>query len=265
MCLRFSSFFWMFLIAMELYGCASTGLDHGRWVDLTHAFSEKTIYWPNAEHFRLDKTYDGHASGGYHYSAYRFQAAEHGGTHMDAPIHFDASGATVDQIGLEQTMGSAIVVDVSKVAASDRDLRVGVAEFMAFEKQYGTIPQGSIVLIRTGYDRFWPDTRQYLGTDERGEAAIAKLHFPGLSEEGARWLVEQRGIRAVGLDTASIDEGQSTRFESHRFLAQHSIPIFENLKSLDQLPPTGAFVVALPMKIEGGSGAPLRAIGWVKD
>jgi kynurenine formamidase len=256
-----------FLCLLMLAACApqDAALRNGRWVDLTHSFSAETIYWPNADHFKLEKVYDGHAAGGYHYSANRYSAAEHGGTHMDAPIHFDIKGQTVEKIGIEQTIGSGVVIDVTANSTLHRDYLVGPGDFLAFEAKQGRIPKGSIVLIRTGYDRFWPDARQYLGTDERGESAIPKLHFPGLSPEGARWLVEQRDVRAVGLDTASIDYGQSRLFESHRILALHAVPIFENLKGLDQLPVTGALVVALPMKIEGGSGAPLRAIAFITD
>lgn len=256
-----------FLCLLMLGACApqNAALRNGRWVDLTHSFSPETIYWPNADHFKLEKVYDGHAAGGYHYSANRYSAAEHGGTHMDAPIHFDIKGQTVEKIGIEQTIGPGVVIDVTANSTLHRDYLVGPGDFLAFEAKQGRIPKGSIVLIRTGYDRFWPDARQYLGTDERGESAIPKLHFPGLSPEGARWLVEQRDVRAVGLDTASIDYGQSRLFESHRILALHAVPIFENLKGLDQLPVTGALVVALPMKIEGGSGAPLRAIAFITD
>ena len=103
----------------------------------------------------------------------------------------------------------------------------------------------------------------YLGTRERGEAAVAKLHFPGIHPDAARWLVETRRIKAVGLDTASIDYGQSTLFETHRILYARDIPAFENLMNLDQLPARGASIVALPMKIKGGSGAPLRAVAIV--
>jgi len=255
------------LVMPLLASCAhqQAAFFHGRWVDLSHSFSAETIYWPNAEHFKLEKVYDGHAAGGYHYSANRYAAAEHGGTHMDAPIHFDIKGDTVEKIGINQTIGPGIVVDVTENASKDRDYRVTPSDFLAYEAKEGRIPKGAILLIRTGYDRYWPDPKRYLGTDERGEAAISKLHFPGLSAEGARWLVEQREVRAVGLDTASIDYGQSTLFESHRILALHSIPIFENLKGLDQLPSKGALVVALPMKIAGGSGAPLRAVAFISD
>ena len=252
----------MLSISLHLVGCAQQPAfsDKGTWVDLTHDFSEQTIYWPNADHFKLETVYDGHTQGGYHYSANRYAAAEHGGTHMDAPIHFDIKGQTVDQIPITQTQGPAFVIDVSDKALKNPDYQIGIEALESFERAHGEIQRNSIVLIRTGYDRFWPDARRYLGTDARGDAAIAQLHFPGLSPEAARWLSEKRFIRAVGLDTASIDPGQSRVFESHRIFAVHSIPIFENLKHLDQLPATGSYVMALPMKIEGGSGAPLRAI-----
>ena len=100
----------------------------------------------------------------------------------------------------------------------------------------GRIPRRSIVLLRTGFDRYWPDAERYLGTAERGEAAVPKLHFPGLAEGGARWLVRQRRVKAVGIDTASIDRGQSTDFMSHRVLGAANTPVFENLARLGRLP-----------------------------
>ncbi len=231
-----------------------------RWVDLTHEFSSETVYWPTAEPFKLDVVSEGMTENGYYYSAYQFCAAEHGGTHMDAPVHFAAKAATVDQVPLERLIGPAVVVDVSAKALADRDYRVTVADFTGWEARNGPIPDESMVLLRTGVGRYWPDRRQYLGTDRRGPEAVADLHFPGLHQDAAKWLVTERHIRAVGLDTASIDYGQSTHFESHQVLAAAGVPIMENLANLEQLPARGAFVVALPMKIKAGSGAPLRAV-----
>ena len=113
---------------------------------------------------------------------------------------------------------------------------------------------------KTGFAQFWPDRITYMGTDQRGVEAVAALHFPGLDPEAARWLAEKRQIRAVGLDTPSIDRGQSSDFLSHRVLAAAGISIFENLARLDALPPKHFEVIALPMKIRGGSGAPLRIV-----
>ncbi len=253
------------LAALVLSACAHTPPfpQGGQWLDLSHDFSEKTVYWPTSKPFRLVKDHEGVTDKGFFYAANNFCAAEHGGTHIDAPIHFAARGQFLDQVPLDKLIGPAVVVDVSAKALADRDYRIGVADLTAWEAKHGTVPAGSIVLFHTGYARFWPDAEQYLGTAERGLAGVAKLHFPGLHPEAAAWLVSERRIRAVGLDTASIDYGQSALFESHQVLARRNVPIFENVAQLDRLPATGALVFALPMKIARGSGGPLRIVGWV--
>jgi len=158
-------------------------------------------------------------------------------------------------------MGPAVVVDVSEQAGADRDYQISIEDLQTWESEHGAIPDGSILLFRTGYGQFWPDREAYMGTAERGPQAVFKLHFPGIHPDAARWLVENRVIHAVGLDTPSIDFGQSRFFESHQVLFEANIPAFENVANLDRLPETGAHVIALPMKIEGGSGGPLRMVG----
>lgn len=232
-------------------------------VDLTHPFDAGTIYWPTEEGFVLERGAAGMTGGGYYYEAHRFRSAEHGGTHLDAPIHFAAGRRSTDAIPLEQLVGPAVVVDVTRACDADRDHAVTLADLAAFETAHGRIPDGAIVLLRTGFARFWPDRARYLGTAERGATAVEKLHFPGLSEAAARWLVAERRVHAVGIDTASIDPGISKRFETHQALFTQDVPAFENLANLDRLPPRGFEVVALPMKIAGGSGGPLRAIAIV--
>jgi kynurenine formamidase len=227
-------------------------------VDLSHAFNERSIYWPTATQFKLTEVAEGETEGGWHYSANDFSAAEHGGTHLDAPIHFSATGQKADEIPLRRLVGRAVVVDVSRKALANRDYLVSRADLRAFERENGRILNRSIVLLRTGFDRFWPDAERYLGTAERGAAAVPKLHFPGLDPDAARWLVRQRNLKAVGIDTASIDYGQSSDFRAHRILGAANVPVFENVARLGRLPSRGFMVVALPMKIEGGSGGPLR-------
>ena len=240
------------------------GSGAGRWVDLTHDFSAETLYWPTASRFTLEEEFHGHTTKGYFYAANRFSASEHGGTHIDAPIHFAENRKTVDQLEISQLTGAAVVVDVSAQCLKNADYLFAVSDLQAWEKQHGRIPEGVMVFFRTGYGRHWPDPVKYLGTAEKGPDAVAKLHFPGLHPDTARWLVKERAIKAVGLDTASIDHGQSTLFESHRVLSEQNIPAFENLASLHELPPKGAYVIALPMKIKGGSGGPLRIVAWLK-
>ena len=232
----------------------------GRVIDLTYAFDANSVYWPTAEQFKLETDFEGVTDKGYFYSAYRFSAAEHGGTHLDSPVHFAKGHLTVDELPLDRLMGSAIVIDVTTKCATNPDYLVSVDDFENWEKQNGRIAPDTIVLLRTGFGKFYPDRKKYLGTDERGADAVPKLHFPGLDPEAARWLTQNRSIKAIGLDTASIDRGQSTLFESHRILFDKNIPAFENVANLDQLPVKGFSVIALPMKIKGGSGGPLRIV-----
>ena len=239
------------------------GFPGGRIVDLTHPYDAQTVFWPTAEGFELDVDFRGMTPGGYYYEANSFRTAEHGGTHLDAPSHFAEGARHADEIPLEQLLGPAVLVDVSAACAADRDHRVSVADFEAWEAEHGRIPSGAIVLLNTGFARYWPDRERYMGTAERGEAAVAKLSFPGLHPDAAAWLVAVRGIHAIGLDTPSIDYGRSAGFEAHRVLFGHNVPAFENVANLDGLPATGFHVVALPMKIRGGSGGPLRIIAIV--
>ena len=252
------------LFALALAACArAPAFPAGRWIDLTHDFAPDTIYWPTADGFQHRVDFKGITKQGYFYVSYSYQASEHGGTHLDAPIHFAAGRRTVEQIPLEQLIGPAAVVDVSTKARADRDYRVTTEDFKAWEARHGDLPAGAIVLLNTGYHRFWPDRVKYMGTDERGPDAVAKLHFPGLHPDAASWLVSEREVGAVGLDTPSIDYGQSTHFESHQILFKAAIPAFENVANLGDLPATGAWVIALPMKIRNGSGGPLRIVAWL--
>ncbi|HVA51751.1 MAG TPA: cyclase family protein [Pirellulales bacterium] len=233
-------------------------LDGAEVVDLTHPFDEQTIYWPTEAGFRLQKGPAGKTPKGYFYAANRFASAEHGGTHIDAPYHFNKDGRTVDEVPLKQLMGEAVVIDVGDPCADHPDYEVGIADLRRWEEQHHRQLADVIVLLRTGFGRRWPKRKAYLGTDETGPDAVAKLHFPGLAPEAAQWLVERRLIKAIGIDTASIDHGQSTRFGSHVKLFEHNVPVFENLANLEELPDEGFSVIALPMKIKGGTGAPLR-------
>lgn len=240
-----------------------TSILDGKIIDLTHTFSEESVYWVTAKEFKLDTVAYGETDKGYFYSANNFETAEHGGTHIDAPIHFVANAPALDEIPLTQLIGNGIKINVSEKAKANRNYQISVKDFTDWEKENGTIPEGAIVLLETGFSKFYPNKKEYLGTDERGEAAVAQLHFPGLSPEAATWLVTHRNISSIGLDTASIDYGQSTHFQSHVILLSANIPAFENVAHLDKLPAKDFNVIALPMKIKDGSGGPLRIIAIV--
>jgi kynurenine formamidase len=250
------------IAAAAILTAQSLDLSRYQLVDLSHAYGPSTVYWPTStSKFTLTQDANGPTPGGWFYASNTLSTPEHGGTHLDAPRHFSATGRTTDQIPLEQLIAPAVVIDVTKEAAKDRDYRLTAQAVLDFEKQNGAIAQGSAVLLRTGWSRHWPNAKAYLGDDTPGDAS--KLSFPSYGVEAAKLLVETRGVAALGIDTASIDYGRSTDFQVHRIAAARNVPGFENLTNLDRLPVRGAMVIALPMKIEGGSGGPLRAIALI--
>jgi kynurenine formamidase len=238
-------------------------IQDARMVELTHPLSEETLVWPTSRPFEFEVTFEGVTDEGFYYLSRDFSGPEHGGTHLDAPIHFYEGRWTTDQIPLERLVGPGVVVDVSGQADSDPNYQVSLDDLLEWEEVHGRIPAGAIVLLNTGRSQFWGDARAYMGTEVRGEEGLARLQFPGLHPEGARWLARERDIVAVGLDTPSLDYGPSTTFESHQILFEQNIYGLENVANLDELPPFGSTILALPSLMEGGSGGPVRIIGLV--
>jgi kynurenine formamidase len=237
-------------------------LERYRMVDMTHSFTADAPYWPTAgEGFVLKQDSYGMTEGGYFYSSNSFVAPEHGGTHLDAPIHFAEHGWTADQVPLERLITPAVVIDVTAKTATDADYRLTAADVTAWEEKHGQIPQGVAVYLRTGWESRWPDRKSYLGDDTPNDAT--RLHFPSYGEDAARLLVEQRKVAALGIDTASIDYGPSKDFIVHRVATAANVVGFENVAGLGGLPATGAMTIALPMKIAKGTGGPLRVVGLV--
>ncbi|WP_234573042.1 cyclase family protein [Rhodohalobacter sp. 614A] len=239
--------------------------EDGTWIDLTYEYSDETLYWPTSALFKVDTVFVGETEGGYYYEAFTVSTAEHGGTHLDAPIHFYETGKTVDEIGIDQLTGYAVVIDVTEPVAQNRDYQIQPSDITEWEQEHGQIPEGSILLFYTGMGAYWPDAEAYLGTANRGEEALSELSFPGIHPDAAQWIVENRNVKAVGLDTPSLDYGQSELYETHQTLFEHDIPGFENVANLDQLPTTGAYIIALPMKIKDGSGGPLRIVAHISE
>jgi len=255
-------------LALLLAACATTAsrplldLEHADVVDLTYAFDEHTLYWPNSPSaFELKKLAYGPTAGGYFYSANAFSAPEHGGTHLDAPIHFAEHGRPVDQIPAGQLIAPAVVIDVTAKAAANPDYRLGTDDIRAWEAKNGAIPRGAIVLLRTGWGSRYGKRKAYFGDDTPG--ATDNLHFPSYGADAVRLLIDDRHAGAIGIDTASIDYGESHDFIVHQIANGAGVPGLENVANLERLPERGAWVIALPMKIAGGSGAPLRIVALV--
>lgn len=235
-----------------------------RLVDLSHDYGPDTLYWPTSPSaFEVETLSAGDTPGGFYYSAYAFCTPEHGGTHLDAPVHFARGQRTADQVPLVQLVAPAVVIDVSAKAssASDASYRLTVDDVREFERRHGRIARGTMVLLRTGWSRHWSDRKAYFGDDTPGDAS--KLRFPSFGLEAAQLLVRERGVGVLGVDTASIDYGPSSDFPVHRLAAAENVVGLENLTALEELPRTGATIIALPMKIRGGSGGPVRVVAAI--
>ncbi|MZH13619.1 MAG: cyclase family protein [Nitrospinae bacterium] len=231
-----------------------------KFIDLTHPFDQSTIYWPTSRSFQLEELHRGKTDRGYWYEANNFSSAEHGGTHIEAPSHFAEGKWRVDEIPLHRLIAPGILLDVSGKA--NPDYLISEKDFLDWEMVNGRIPEGVIVLVRTGWENFWPDKKKYPGSDKPGDTA--HLHFPGFGEDAARFLSQKRKVAAVGLDTANLDFGQSKNFDSQQVFGEANVFGFENLHRLSRFPVKGFRVIALPMNIGGGSGAPLRIVAEIE-
>lgn len=227
-----------------------------RLVDLSHTLKAGMPFFPGGSPFEWSpiSTYerDGYASS-------RFSMGEHTGTHMDAPYHFNSEGQKVHEVKLDRAMALACVVDVRNEVSQNPDYEVALEDILKWETRNGRIPDHSVVLLRTGWSEFWNDPDRYINAGKDGMP-----HFPGLSREAAEFLARDRRIAGVGTDALSVDPGQNTTLIAHRILHSQGRYHLENLGNLDQLPPFGALLMVFPLPIEGGSGAPVRAVALVR-
>ena len=227
-------------------------------VDLTHTVDRDSPYWPentpgNPFHASVTTTYqkDGNFTR-------NLCMPEHFGTHLDAPVHYDPDGVSVDRIPVEKFLAPGVVIDVSSAVMSNADYRVGVQVIRNWIEQHGPIPVDAMVFFRTGWSVRWPSQERYMNADADGV-----LHFPGLSLEAGRFLLDYAQPFGIGIDTASVDYGPSTDCPVHNLTMSAGIYHLENVANLDRLPATGFNVIALPLKLGGGSGAPARVVALI--
>jgi kynurenine formamidase len=221
-----------------------------RVVDLSYAISDRLVPWPgDTRWFEAQVNATVEKNG---YFTRSFWMLEHYGTHMDAPIHFPPGTTPVDRIPVKQLFGPAVVLDVRAEGEKDPDYQLLAARVQDWEKRHGRILAGAIVLLRTGWASRWPDAKRYRNQDEQG-----RMHFPGFSVEAAKLLVERK-VSGLGCDTMSVDYGASQDFAVHTLALGAGLYHLENLADLSALPESGAFLIAAPIKLEGGSGGPVR-------
>ena len=226
-----------------------------RVLDLSYAINDKLVSWPGDEKVFEAKVNATVEKNGYFTRS--FWMLEHYGTHLDAPVHFPPGKTTVDQIPVKQLFGSAVVLDVRPESAKDADYLLSPSRVEEWEKRHGRIPAGAIVLLRTGWASRWPDAQKYRNQDAQG-----RMHFPGFSVEAAKLLIERK-VSGLGCDTMSIDYGASADFAVHHLALGSGLYHLENLADLSALPESGAFLVVAPIKLEGGSGGPVRVFALI--
>lgn len=262
-----SSCFMSLRFALSLLGivacsACTAGMPSARTLlDLTHPFDEHTIYWPKNRPFERQDTSRGLNAQGRWYASGEFAASEHGGTHIDAPIHFASTGYSVDEIPISQLFGPALVIDIRAQCRDNPDYELAQKDINEWEMRHGPIEQNDLVLLLTGWGTFWPNKKRYLGSQTPDDPG--SLHFPGFSAEAMTFLVKDRRIRGVGIDTASIDPGRSVDFPAHRILSEANGFALENVAQLERLPIRGAMLAAFPLKIAGGTGGPIRLVAFL--
>jgi len=249
----------LFIIGLSFVVCQQKPNFTEKLLDMTYPYDEGTIYWPNAKPFKLNKGNWGITEKDYWYAANEYSAAEHGGTHADAPVHFAEHGRTMDQIPLEEWIGPAVKIDVVAKCDENRDYLMTVEDITDWENENGKIPDHAWVIMYTGIGtKYYPDKEKVLGTSKTGLEAIPELSFPGFSPESVEFLVKERNITGIALDTPSIDYGKSEDFRVHRILFAADKLALENIANLDKLPAAGATLFVMPMLIMDGTGAPAR-------
>ncbi|HET7440815.1 MAG TPA: cyclase family protein [Terriglobales bacterium] len=227
-------------------------------VDLTHTINGNVpTYEPSEKAAYQVKTVATIEKNGYF--AREISLPEHFGTHIDAPAHFARGSWTADQIPAERLLAPLAVIDVSKNVQNNADYQVSVQDIAQWEEEHGQIPQGAVVMADTGWDARWNMADRYRNADAKGV-----MHFPGYSMEAAKFLVEARGVLGLGIDTLSIDYGPSKKFEVHQYTLGHGLYHLENVANLDRTPAAGALAVVAPMKLDGGSGGPVRILALVR-
>jgi kynurenine formamidase len=228
-----------------------------RLVDLSLPLNDKTPVWPGdrVAGFRLETIATLEKDG---MLARTFSMPEHMGTHIDAPNHFAMGQPGVEGIPAARLFGPGVRIDMSLKAEQDADAMLTVGDIEQWERRHGPIPKGAIVLLQTGWGRHVENVARYQNRD-----ATSKLHFPGYSPEAAAWLVRERDIRGLGIDTMSVDRGLSQKFEVHHVILKAGRYALENVTRLEELPPKGFGVVVAPIKIDGGTGGPTRIWGTV--
>ncbi|KAK3576185.1 hypothetical protein CHS0354_001204 [Potamilus streckersoni] len=236
-----------------------------RVIDMTHTLSPSTVYWPGSPAYNFTQLFRGITQPyGFWYESNFFGTPEHGGTHLDAPAHFAQDGWHLHQIPMDKLAGPGIIINIKDKAANDSDYQVNVDDLMNWESKYGRIPNGSVVLMNSGWALHYPNKTLVFGSSTPNDPS--SFHFPGFHENAANWLINERSVNVIGVDTPSTDYGQSKNFSTHQVLGKTNVPGLENVANLDMVPEDGsARVYVAALKLHDGSGGPARVFATVEE
>ncbi len=224
-------------------------------VDLSHTLSPDMPLYPGDKPMKLARDRKAEKVG---VIQNVLTLGEHIGTHVDAPRHFDAEGTPIHRVPASRLVLDGVMIDVRERALDNPEYRFRLDDFLQWEDEHGFIPPKSAVLLHTGWGLKWHDKDGYLGADELGT-----LHFPGYGAEVARFLAEERSVRALGIDTLSVDVGRSGTMPVHRTALSHGVLLLENVANIHTLPARGFVVCIGALAVEEGSGAPARILALV--
>jgi len=257
------------------------------FIDLSYSFNNQTVLFPGrTSTFNVEL--EGYTADGFWVASKGFCTSEHTSTHIDAPYHFNKNGRTLDQIPLEDLIEiPGVMIDVyDKVHAYDKEGKANIVQnyalsredILQWEKTNGRIPDRAVVLVRSGWGARWPNKYAYQGIDAPTEESTTTatpapaedsskplslevhLNFPGFSASAASFLVTERNVLGVGIDTLSIDVGSTKVYPAHQVFAARNVYMIENVGNLHLLPARGFKLWMLPFKIDRGTGAPIRVI-----
>ncbi|MCC6776357.1 MAG: cyclase family protein [Hyphomicrobiales bacterium] len=224
-------------------------------VDLTHVMSAEFPTFFGEPGIEMDKKFDFKKDG---FNLYVWRINEHAGTHLDAPIHFSEAGASADKLAAATLVVPLAVIDVSAKAAQSTDYLVSRDDILQWERRNRRLPDNCCVAMHSGWGKYVGDAAKFTGKDAAGV-----LHFPGFSPEAVAWLMQERKVAGIAVDTLSLDNGPSKDFKVHYAWLPSGRWGLENVANLDQVPAAGATLVVGIPKVKGATGGPVRLIALV--
>ncbi|XP_076086797.1 isatin hydrolase-like isoform X2 [Mytilus galloprovincialis] len=251
---------YILFVSVLLRICGGIPLDF-KVVDLTHDHSNTTINWPGNPEYNFTILARGKTAGGNWLEMNYVGTAEHAGTHLDSPSHFYKNRNRTHNIPLEKLIGPGVIINVKNKAATNVDYQVSIDDLKQWESMYDQIPENAIVIMNSGWHERYPNASLVFNTDSPTDSST--FHFPAWHEDTIEWLISERSVNVVGVDTPSTDFGQTKTFAVHISLGKANISGAENVANLDAIPESGSMIFVAVTKIYDGSGGPARIFATV--